>query len=183
MTVFGEEGADTVITDSLAAEVHGGAGDDTFVSGSAADAFYGDDGRDTISYAKSAAGVTVALGDLNQQGTGSGDKLYGVENIIGSGFADTLSGSNDANAIYGGDGDDVINGNAGNDTLAGDGGTDMLRGGAGDDTYILGDGDAEDVIVEDANAGTDTVGTMLSSFTLADNVENLVFIGIGAFTG
>jgi Ca2+-binding RTX toxin-like protein len=54
-------------------------------------------------------------------------------------------------------------------------------GGAGNDTYVV--DNAGDVVTEASNAGTDSVQTTLSSFTLAVNVENLTFTGTGAFSG
>ena len=51
----------------------------------------------------------------------------------------------------------------------------------GDDTYIV--DNVGDVVTENASAGTDTVKTTLATFTLGTNVENLTFIGAGAFIG
>jgi len=69
----------------------------------------------------------------------------------------------------------LITGNAGNNIL--DGGLDVLAdtlsGGLGNDTYIV---RAGDVLVEAANAGTDTVQTALT-YTLALNFENLTLTG------
>ena len=42
---------------------------------------------------------------------------------------------------------------------------------------------AGDVITEKAGGGTDTVRTNVNSYTLGANVENLTFVGTGAFTG
>ena len=41
----------------------------------------------------------------------------------------------------------------------------------------------QDVIVESPNAGIDTVRTTLATYTLAANLENLVFTGTGSFVG
>jgi Ca2+-binding RTX toxin-like protein len=75
----------------------------------------------------------------------------------------------------------VIAGGAGNDTLDGGTGADRMIGGAGNDTYVV--DNVGDVVTEGANAGTDWVRTTLSSFTLAANVENLTFTGVGSFAG
>jgi len=64
-------------------------------------------------------------------------------------------------------------GTNGHDAIAGSGG-DTLEGGAGDDTYTV---LAGDVVIEAAGKGTDTVRTWLGSYTLPDNVENLVITG------
>ena len=58
---------------------------------------------------------------------------------------------------------------------------DTLIGGAGNDTYIV--SNVGDVITELAGGGTNSVCTGLGSYTLDVNVENLTFIGAGAFTG
>lgn len=61
---------------------------------------------------------------------------------------------------------------------------DILEGGQGDDTYILMDGqDNNDLVVELENEGVDQVLTDLSDYTLTENVENLTYIGDGAFAG
>jgi Ca2+-binding RTX toxin-like protein len=55
-----------------------------------------------------------------------------------------------------------------------------LTGGARDDTYFVNTGD---VLSEGAGGGTDSVFTDSNSFTLAGNVENLTFTGVGTFGG
>ncbi|MBY5999731.1 MULTISPECIES: peroxidase family protein [Alphaproteobacteria] len=138
--LFGEEGDDLL---------NGGAGDDHIDGGA---------GIDTASYSDAAAGVTVTLASNEQQNTsGSGnDTLIGIENLVGSGFADTLSGNGENNLIDGGAGED------------------NMAGGVGDDTYlvdVLGD-----VVMENASEGNDTVRTALSGYILTANVENLVLL-------
>ena len=73
-----------------------------------------------------------------------------------------------------------VTGGAGNDVLTGDGLANRLTGGAGNDTYYANN---VDTISEGAGAGTDSVFTDSSTFTLAANVENLTFIGAGNFSG
>ncbi|MGO8148184.1 hypothetical protein AB9F42_36310, partial [Rhizobium leguminosarum] len=70
---------------------------------------------------------------------------------------------------------DTLSGGDGNDTLNGGAGADSLIGGAGDDTYIV--DNAGDSVAENADEGTDTVKTVLASYTLGVNVENLTYIG------
>jgi Ca2+-binding RTX toxin-like protein len=50
-------------------------------------------------------------------GDASGDTYLGIENLLGSAFADTLRGDANANVIEGGAGNDTLTGNAGNDTF------------------------------------------------------------------
>jgi Ca2+-binding RTX toxin-like protein len=80
------------------------------------------------------------------------------------------------NQMYGNGGDDTLSGNGGNDLLDGGAGIDTLIGGIGDDIYVV--DNVDDEVVEQANAGTDSVSAKVS-FTLSDNVENLSLIGPG----
>jgi Ca2+-binding RTX toxin-like protein len=75
----------------------------------------------------------------------------------------------------------VVNGTSGNDQLAGGTGNDMLIGGKGNDTYIV--NTTGDRPKEDGAEGTDLVKTTLSSYTLADHVENLSYAGSENFSG
>lgn len=112
----------------------GGAGDDTLEGGLGADRLFGGSGADWVSYLRSDAGVTVNLVDgTGTGGHAEGDVLEGVENIWGSGYADTLIGNEAANRLYGRGGDDDLDGGAGNDTLVGGAGADRLTGGSGTD--------------------------------------------------
>jgi hypothetical protein len=70
--------------------------------------------------------VTAYLdGTAGVGGDADGDTLSAIENLTGSGFADTL---------YGDGGNNVINGGDGNDTIIGGAGADTISGGAGSDT-------------------------------------------------
>jgi Ca2+-binding RTX toxin-like protein len=98
----------------------GTGGNDTFLGSAGADTMRGGKGTDTVDYSSSPAGVTVLLdlarGWLRLPGTGSGgdaagDRLYDIENIVGSSFSDTLNGNAERNRLDGG---------AGNDRLTGD---------------------------------------------------------------
>ncbi|MCA3254297.1 MAG: hypothetical protein INF91_01610, partial [Alphaproteobacteria bacterium] len=119
--ILGEAGNDTL---------DGGAANDTLEGGDGADSLIGGSGDDTASYASSGAGVAVDLGaGTGTGGDAAGDALSGIENLLGSGLADTLAGNNSANILTGGGGDDV---------LQGAGGADTLEGGAGSDTASYG---------------------------------------------
>ncbi|MBK7674870.1 MAG: hypothetical protein IPJ27_08890 [Candidatus Accumulibacter sp.] len=85
------------------------------------------------------------------------------------------------NRLTGGAGNDSLSGLAGNDTLIGGAGNDSLVGGLGDDLYLV--TDAGDAVVEAAAGGVDRVDTDLASYTLTAEVEQLSYIGVGAFTG
>ena len=64
----------------------------------------------------------------------------------------------------------IFNGGNGNRPLLGGDGTDTLHGGIGDDLYRI--IDTTDIIIEDLDAGIDTVESRVS-FTLAANLETM----------
>ena len=119
--------------------------------------------------------VNVAQGDsFNGSGyvfAAGADVGFEIE---GANSNDVLTGTSSYDEISGGAGNDTLTGGAGADTLDGGTGTDRLVGGAGNDSYYV--STANDVIVEAAGQGTDTVYAT-SSYTLATNVEDLVLLG------
>ncbi len=97
-----------------------------------------------------------------------------VENLAFSGVG-AFIGTGNALAVTGGSGNDTLDG--------GSAGNDILVGLLGDDTYLV---DHTGVTIrENINEGNDTVETTLNSYSLASfvNVENLNFVGAGAFFG
>jgi Ca2+-binding RTX toxin-like protein len=121
----------------------GGPGDDLLLATHAgADTFVGGGGIDTVSFAPLFAGVVVTFDDLPNDGTTGqeADVGDGVENVIGSSYADLIFGSALNNAISGGRGRDDLRGLGGDDTLSGQGGDDSLNGGSGTDTCSQGGG-------------------------------------------
>jgi Ca2+-binding RTX toxin-like protein len=89
-------------------------------------------------------------------GTASGfTRIIGIENVLGG---------------------------SGNDTLVGAAGViNSLNGAAGNDTYVV--QEAGDIVTEAVGGGIDEVRSSGTSYTLAANVENLTFAGVGNFTG
>jgi Ca2+-binding RTX toxin-like protein len=122
----GTSGADQIKGTAGADDVRALGGDDT-VSGSAgADRIDGGVGLDFVDYSFCLAGVNVDLTRAIQSGGfAEGDRLSGIENLVGSAFNDRLAGDPGANRLAGG---------AGDDTLTGRGGADRLDGGTGIDT-------------------------------------------------
>ena len=108
-------------------------GDDTLEGGAGADTLDGGAGRDAASYARAVSGGGARLDGGAGWGMAAGDVHGGVEDLIGSDFADALIGSAGANALSGGAGDDRLFGLGGDDTLEGGAGADTLDGGAGRD--------------------------------------------------
>ncbi len=183
--LLGGAGDDTLIGGSGNDFLDGGAGNDLMRGGSGNDIYVvnavgdqvieeADEGTDTVrtTLATYTLGANVEnLVKINGGAfTGNGNEL--ANQIIGGGANDVLNGLA---------GDDVLEGGAGNDTLNGGEGDDLMTGGVGNDTYVV--DSVGDQVVEGVGAGTDTVRTTLSSYTLGDNVEHLTFIGTGNFSG
>lgn len=133
--------------------LYGGAQDDVLSGCAGADWLEGGLGFDRASYAGSSLGVVVSLSQgRGFDGEAEGDQLVGIEGLIGSAHADSLSGDDAANLLSGGAGQDRLLGEGGQDTLSGDAGDDFLFGGTGDDLLIGGAG-ADDL---DGGSGLDT---------------------------
>jgi Ca2+-binding RTX toxin-like protein len=153
----GSDFDDTLTGNQFANILDGGAGDDVLIGGAGADIFIGGVGTDTVSYAAGKLGVTIDLGSgIAFGGDAAGDTFHGIENIIGTAAADTITGDGNDNTLIGGAGDDVLSGAAGDDLLIGGAGADTLFGGAGTDTISYEDSRAGVFI--DLAAGTATGG-------------------------
>ncbi|MNS16999.1 Bifunctional hemolysin/adenylate cyclase precursor [compost metagenome] len=102
-------------------------GDDLIEGGAGADDINGEGGVDTASYQNSNAGVFIDLtaGEAFG-GHATGDKIAGIENLIGSRFADELKGDAGINRIESGAGDDWIVATKGADTYLGGEGVDTV---------------------------------------------------------
>ncbi len=151
----------------------GGAGDDTYLVGS--------EGVVVVEAAGVAQGYdTVRVAVVTAQPYQLGDNVEAAYAAPGT-LAIGIAGNAGANALHGNAAANVLLGNAGNDTLDGEAGADKLGGGDGDDVYVL--DNAGDVVTELAGQGIDTVLTTLAKYTLAANVEALVYDGVGPFNG
>ncbi|MGL4965276.1 MAG: beta strand repeat-containing protein [Inquilinus sp.] len=122
-------GFDDVLTGNNGGNsLSGGGGNDLITGDTDADFLDGGAGIDTANYDGSAGAVTINL--ASGQGLGGdaqGDVLAGIENLIGSGLADTLIGDGNVNTLTGGAGGDILVGGAGADALDGGAGTDTAR--------------------------------------------------------
>ncbi|MCG7393580.1 calcium-binding protein [Microvirga sp. ACRRW] len=170
--VIGSDFNDSIIGSDVANLLEGGRGNDTLQGSTGADTIDGGEGIDTVSYDYSISyGVTVDLrltgpqGGAQETNHAKGDILIGIENIIGTKWADNLTGNDADNVI---DGGLHVNGGSAVDVMAGKGGNDI---------YYVDDNNAGavDLVIEDANAGTDLVYTKVS-YTLTANVEKLTAI-------
>lgn len=101
--------------------------------------------------------------------------------LVGTTGADKLNGTELADLLSGGGGNDTLTGLAGDDVLDGGEGADIAKGGTGNDTYIV--DNVRDRVTESAGGGTDTILTTLSIYKLANNIENLEYIGSESFIG
>ncbi len=142
------------------------------------------------------SGVRLTGGDTKDIFSGSGfddvliggagdDHLFGDAPRSPGTIPETISndilwGGAGNDELYGGGGNDKLYGGDGNDLLGGGAGVDSMTGGAGDDTYVVDQRD--DVIVEAAGAGADTVRSFVS-WTLGDNLEHLELTGTRATFG
>jgi Ca2+-binding RTX toxin-like protein len=135
--MLGEGGEDLLDGGANADSIDGGDGNDTVTGGLGNDTLAGGLGTDTLSYASASAGVTVLLSSITLQNTGGADsdQISGFENLVGSGFNDSLSGTIGDNVVSGLAGGDTLTGLTGNDTLFGGAGADSLNG--HDDSDLL----------------------------------------------
>lgn len=134
--------------------VFGDAGNDRIIAGTGRDYYDGGSGSDTLVLSRLNAGAHVWLSQNKSGGSLQGDRIFLIENLIGTRFDDRLSGNNGDNIISGQRGDDILSGGAGNDRLHGGGGHDRIRGNAGADILngdagndILSGGTGEDIFV------------------------------------
>jgi Ca2+-binding RTX toxin-like protein len=129
------QGNDVLIGTDGADNLYGNDGNDMLLGLGGTDKIAGGDGEDTASYAIPPAGVTQGVDvslfvqNVVQDTGGAGfDQLEGIQNLIGSPFADTLTGNDAANRfeVRDGQGDTVRCGN-GVDAVVGDvEGTDSI---------------------------------------------------------
>ncbi|WP_376088599.1 ExeM/NucH family extracellular endonuclease [Roseomonas sp. CCTCC AB2023176] len=106
--------------------------------------------------------------------------LGGDDTVAGAAGKDTLDGASGADKLFGQDGNDVLLGGLGADILDGGSGIDVMEGGQDNDVYVV--DNADDVVIELAGGGNDTVRASVS-VTLAAEVENLVLLGDAGLRG
>jgi Ca2+-binding RTX toxin-like protein len=161
----------------------GGAGDDLLAGRGGGDRLEGGEGVDTASYVGATARVSVDLSSASGwfPDIGDSDQLSGIENVIGTAFADTITGDAGSNALRG---------EAGNDTLGGGLGRDMLTGGAGNDIFDLnalaesGIGAGSRDLITDFQRGVDDIDlTDIDANTARSGDQGFSFIGTAAFRG
>ncbi|MFM8332725.1 MAG: beta strand repeat-containing protein [Candidatus Methylumidiphilus sp.] len=153
----------------------GNAQDNLFYAGAGDNRIDGGGGVDTVTYLCATAAVTASLATAAQATGGSGsDTLLNIENLTGSGYADTLGGDGGRNVLVGGLGADVLVGGLGADTfrlyaMAESGPGEAERDAIAD--FSLAEGDKIDLSAIDADA------------LAAGNQRFASFIQGGAFSG
>ena len=159
---------------SLSNAIYGNAGNNILDGGAGGDSMYGGANNDFY-YVDNIADVVVENANEGFDTVYSNASLMlaaNVETLLLQGSADLQGyGNSLTNAIYG---------NAGNNILDGGAGGDSMYGGAGNDVYYV--DNINDVIVENANEGNDTIFTT-ANLVMAANVEAMVLQGSGDLQG
>jgi serralysin len=166
-SLTGSAGANLLAGGAGGDTLNGDGGNDVLRGGAGNDALNGGPGTDQADYsiAPGAISVDLAAGTI-LDGEGGSDTISDVEEIVGSGFGDSMSGNANANTLRGAAGDDVLNGRAGSDTLDGGSGLDLAvySGAGGDVTVTLGGG-----TITDEFGATDTLISLEGVATGAGN--------------
>ena len=187
--LYGDGGNDILIGDTGDDLLDGGAGSDRLIGNTGNDIYYTDGYDIIVEQLNEGIDKVVIMGPVIQYTLDANvenlENRYGLAfhgignelaNIIQGGSAsDYLEGRDGNDILVGGDGDDILDGGNGNDLISGGTGQNTLIGGIGDDTYMVVNPD--DVIVEKASEGIDSVRTIASIYTLGDYVENLQYVG------
>jgi Ca2+-binding RTX toxin-like protein len=181
--VLGSAFADTLMGTEGWNVLSGGAGDDLLVGRGGSDRLDGGDGIDTVSYAGVTARVWVNLSSASGgfPDLGDSDQLSGIENVIGTAFADTLTGNVVANALSGGGGNDRLMGGLGGDTLTGGAGADVFDYDALADSPV---GVGSRDVITDFQRGLDDIDLRdIDANTARSGDQSFRFIGTQEFRG
>ncbi|MCI4405668.1 MAG: hypothetical protein JHC35_00110, partial [Sulfuricurvum sp.] len=182
---YGYEGNDTLTGRGGDDTLYGGVGNDLLSPGAGNDTVYGDAGIDTIDIADGAPGPAIITMDAsgNFSYNSGKDLAYGIENIYGTNYADTITGNALNNIFIGRLGNDTIDGGLGNDTFTGNNqndGSDIFDGNGGIDTADY-SGSARQIKVT-LNGGTDATVAFTSNGA-GDPVTNDIIRNIENFIG
>jgi Ca2+-binding RTX toxin-like protein len=191
-TLYGGDGNDLLDGGTGNDRLYGGTGTDVLYGGAGSDLLDGGTGTDTASYTSETAAISANLGAATATVTGSStgtDTLVGIENIIGTGFADSIVGSTGDNLLAGGLGSDTIFGGLGNDTIY-TGNIGAVAAGTGVDSIDAGDGNDLIHVTEIANtastidggAGIDTIILDYDPATLGGSTLRITMAEPGLLT-
>ncbi|UGY14416.1 rhizobiocin [Bradyrhizobium septentrionale] len=157
-TLIGDGGNNLLDGSGGADSLVGGLGDDIYILDNAGDVITENPGE--------GIDTAIVIGNFDYTLAANVDDLLFTTSANVSGTGNEL-----ANFITGGAGDNTLDGGIGVDTMA---------GGLGDDTYFV--DDVADLVIENSGEGTDTVHSTVS-YTLEQNVENLILEGSGNLAG
>ena len=169
--VIGTQGNDTITTTFGTQTLNGGFGDDSFVmlEGRFIDEVNGGSGTDTLDLTNitTSGGATIDLtaGTWDLSPTFGGPEIItGIEAVLGTQLADTVTGSFANEFFSGKKGNDVLIGGGGTDTIEGGKGADLIQGGFNTDVIFGQDGKDTIAVLEgefidnvDGGGGADTL--------------------------
>ena len=168
-TVFGNDGANTLIGGYGDDDLHGLAGNDTMIGGKGDDYYVVDDSGDTVIEAGGEGHDIVAAGVSFSLAGQAIEDLYLTDSGNINGTGNSL-----ANTVYG---------NGGNNVLDGGYGADLLHGGAGADTFLFKTASGADTIDDFSAADGDTINlhayTHGASANILTQSGNDVVISLG----
>ena len=161
--------ANTIIGNASANILNGGTGADTLIGGAGNDTYIVNNTGDVISELSTIATEVDAVNSSISYTLGAN-----IENLTLTGTG-VINGTGNSLA-------NIITGNAAANILNGLGGADTLIGGAGNDTYLV--DNTGDVVLELSTVvgEIDRVNSSVT-YTLGDNVENLLLTGTGTING
>lgn len=151
----------------------GGKGNDVLADASGDEHFYGGSGTDLLTYVLAPNAVTVDGATSTVTGDGT-DVYHGVERVVGSPYADTMTGGDEADWFNGGGGADVLTGGGGNDVLLGRGA--QVSGGTGDDALWVFGGTGS------GGAGADSITAGRGAVVHGNGGRDLIQLASGGAT-
>jgi Ca2+-binding RTX toxin-like protein len=174
-TLYGGGGLDILDGDAGSDTLLGGDGADTLTGGAAGDTLDGGAGFDAASYGASSAGVMVNLATgAAAGGDADGDTLTGIEDLIGSDHADTLTGDAGDNWLTGGAGTDALHGGGGFDAAS------YVSSAAGVTVNLLtGTASGGDAAGDTLTDIEDLVGSDYGDTLTGDAGDNVLYGGLG----
>jgi Ca2+-binding RTX toxin-like protein len=201
-TVYGGQGADTIVGGDGSDFLNGMAGADTITAGAGDDGIQENTGNDTVDGGDGFDAITYFVGgpanvivtDTSWQNlaTGEFDTFSNIEshfttNRLAPASDDTMNGSAATIQLsfHGGAGDDLLTGGSNIDLIEGDVGSDTLAGGAGADIFDFDyiDEIDNDVVTDFAPGDRLDFNGIRQLFLQGDpEGVNLSFLGQGAFT-